>query len=511
LLRQIATAVDRTIVVPSEAGYIGIGFPQDGNYLYYERQKDKYASFKTVYRVSVLGGESTKVIENVDSPVTQSPDGKRLAFVRWESDGQEAALILANSDGSDQKKLISRKNSELLIESNPAWSPDGKVIVIGIEYPDVRGKEPCRRAAVQVDSGAFKEIPSQAWGDIGQIAWLGDGRGLLMAAADQSTAWFFQIWFVSYPDGKVRKVTNDSNNYEGISLSRDSNVMLAVQGDYRSNIWIAPEGDSNRAKPITAGRYDGTGGVAWAGDGKIVYGTRDYDIWVMDEDGTHQRLLTLDEHNNRHPAVSLDGRFVFFESWRNLDNSIWRVGIDGGGVKRITNGVYDQWPRCSPDGKSPFCKSYTAGKGEISKVSCDGGPSVAWPGKLSAHPDISPDGKRLAGFYWDVSTSRDMLQVFSLEGGEPEKTFVLPPVRYQYSTLRWTPDGKALTYSEEQRNIWKIWSQALAGGPPKQVTSFTTDRIWDFDWAPDDRLILARGPVNQDLVLISTRENRENR
>ncbi len=29
-----------------------------------------------------------------------------------------------------------------------------------------------------------------------------------------------------------------------------------------------------------------------------------------------------------------------------------------------------------------------------------------------------------------------------------------------------------------------------------------------FDWAPDNRLILARGPTNQDLVLISNRENR---
>jgi len=36
-----------------------------------------------------------------------------------------------------------------------------------------------------------------------------------MSAGDQSTGWFYQIWFVSYPGGKAHKVTNDPNNTRG--------------------------------------------------------------------------------------------------------------------------------------------------------------------------------------------------------------------------------------------------------------------------------------------------------
>jgi hypothetical protein len=41
-----------------------------------------------------------------------------------------------------------------------------------------------------------------------------------------------------------------------------------------------------------------------------------------------------------------------------------------------------------------------------------------------------------------------------------------------------------------------------------QLTNFTTDRIRDFEWTPDSRLILAHGPVSQDVVLISNRQSR---
>jgi serine/threonine protein kinase len=508
LVRQIATAVDRTIAVPAEPGYLGLTFSQNGNYIYCVKTDNDKAT-RTLYRVSVLGGDATRLINDVDSPVTQSPDGKRLAFVRYDPGQQETALIIANADGSNQKKLATRKYSDLLLESNPAWSPDGKAIVIGTEDSSGHGREPCGLSEVQVEGGAIRGIASQRWGGIDQIAWLGDGSGFLMAAADQSTGWFYQIWFVSYPGGKARKVTNDPNNYMQTSLSRDFSVLLTKQSDWLSNIWIARDGDSSRATQITAGKYDGVAGVAWASGGKIVYGTRDWDIWIMEENGGNQRLLTIDEHSNRHPSVSPDGRHVFFDSWRNGDDNIWRIGIDGSDARPITKGVYDTWPRCSPDGKWVFYESFSSGKTEIWMVGSDGGAPVQWKGKLPFRPAISPDGKRVAGFDYDVFTHGDNLKVVSFDGGEPEKTFVLPPGRnYNTSNIRWTPDGQALTYRETQGGVSNIWIQPLAGGPARQLTNFTTDYIWDFDWTPDNRLILARGPVNQDLVLISNRENR---
>jgi hypothetical protein len=47
-----------------------------------------------------------------------------------------------------------------------------------------------------------------------------------------------------------------------------------------------------------------------------------------------------------------------------------------------------------------------------------------------------------------------------------------------------------------------VWEQPLAGGPPKPVTHFTSDKIFSFDWSPDGRLALSRGTAATDAVLI---------
>ncbi len=107
-----------------------------------------------------------------------------------------------------------------------------------------------------------------------------------------------------------------------------------------------------------------------------------------------------------------------------------------------------------------------------------------------------------------VSSEFDLQVIFRDADSEPERTFAWPRGDHWRSRIRWTPDGQAVTYNLDRGGVSNIWVQPLAGGPARQLTNFAADRIWDFDWAPDNRLILARGPVNRDLVLIRNRENR---
>jgi len=49
-----------------------------------------------------------------------------------------------------------------------------------------------------------------------------------------------------------------------------------------------------------------------------------------------------------------------------------------------------------------------------------------------------------------------------------------------------------------------IWEPPLAGGKPRRLTHFTASRIFDFNWSSDHaRLLLTRGNVNSDAVLLS--------
>ena len=114
-------------------------------------------------------------------------------------------------------------------------------------------------------------------------------------------------------DGETRRITNDLNRYDHVRLTADSKTLVAVQGDQVSNIWIAPGGDSSRAKQVTSGlgkagagsiitiagliRGDCGGGISWMPDGRIVYHSMSSgkaDIWIMDASGTNQRQLTAE-------------------------------------------------------------------------------------------------------------------------------------------------------------------------------------------------------------------------
>jgi Tol biopolymer transport system component len=72
----------------------------------------------------------------------------------------------------------------------------------------------------------------------------------------------------------------------------------------------------------------------------------------MSNDGSGQRQLTIDSHNDLFPAVSADGRFIFFASDRAGAFNIWRMEIDGSKPIQLTRGVKDILPELTPDGRS---------------------------------------------------------------------------------------------------------------------------------------------------------------
>jgi Tol biopolymer transport system component len=64
------------------------------------------------------------------------------------------------------------------------------------------------------------------------------------------------------------------------------------------------------------------------------------------------------------------------------------------------------------------------------------------------------------------------------------------------------PDGKAVSFIVTRDEISNIWSQALAGDAPKQLTDFRSEEIICFDWSRDGRLVCSRLSIARDLVLI---------
>src|SRR5262249_17363404 len=122
-VRHMATGSDIQLRPPAMVRIYGHIFSPDSNYIYFimNEAEDKP---NILFRLPVLGGTARKVIEDVNGPISFSPDGARFAFIRT-IEGQ-FSLMLANSDGSEVQMLA---RSQLFDAFRyPQWSPDGTMI-----------------------------------------------------------------------------------------------------------------------------------------------------------------------------------------------------------------------------------------------------------------------------------------------------------------------------------------------------------------------------------------------
>ncbi len=512
-MRQVATTSNVQIVPPAEATYRGLAFSPDGNFLYFTMY-DNNTPIGYIYKVPVLGGTPQRLVEDVDSPATLSPDGKQFAYVRNYPREGEQGLFIANADGTGERRLATLKRPEGFrwgTGVGPAWSPDGKVIACGV-WEDESGVPYNTVLGVSVADGAIKPITTQKWESVGQVAWLGDGNGLIVIAREQSSNSLGQIWSISYPGGEVRRITNDLNDYRSMSLTADSRALVTVQSETTGNLWVAPNGDAASARKITSSNRDGIG-ISWTPDGRIVYGSAvngKPDIWIANADGSNQKQLTTDPGVDNFPTVTSDGRYILFESNRGDASGrshIWRMDIDGGQPKQLTNGFVEFSPSCSPDASWVVYVAGSPGQQILQKIPIDGGEPVRLtePGLIFEVAFVSPDGKLIDCIINDLDARKYRLAIMPSEGGQMIKFFDVPrSVALNATGVYWSPDSRALVYIDTRDGVSNLWAQPVDGGQPKQLTDVKSDLIFDFAWSRDGKqLALVRGTRTNDAVLVN--------
>jgi len=500
--RPVATNSNVQIIPPAHVNYRGLMFSPDGNYINFVRQEKRDVP-PVLYQMPALGGVQKTLISNISGAAGYSPDGNQIAFIRSRfPTANESSLLVANSDGSAERILISIKRPDFFPTStnqSPAWSPDGKSIaaIVG----NISSNDPSV-VEVQVADGSLKTIPGQNLEFIARLAWLPDKSGLLLLGADRAMTQ--PVWLLPYPGGEVRKITSDLNMYFGMSLTADAHTFATVQQNVISSIWVAPPGDPGRAVQIKSGgsNYDGMGGLAWTADGRIVYHSMAggaLDVWIMNGNGSGQKQLTSEGVTVR-AKVTPDGRYIVFESISKGEHNIWRMDLDGGNPIQLTNGNSDNFPSVTPDSRWVVYTSRRTQDWRLWKVPVDGGQPEQLTDQRSRNALVSPDGKFIFCEYDSGENSRWKKAVIAFEGGALVKFLDIPGFANVY---RWSKDSRSITYLESQGGVVNLWSFPLDGTPSKQLTNFKTEETFDFDWSPDGSLVLARGPVTSDVVLIS--------
>lgn len=501
-VRRVAAPTSVRVAGPAPSEYVSVTFSPDGDWIYYVAL-DRNKGVTTLFRVPVLGGPSS-VAAYDGGPVAFSPDGSQIAYIKMI--GESSHLFVANADGANERELARRMLPEYFrMDWNaPAWSPDGKTIACQASLTDERGDYETI-VGVSVEDGSQSLLTAKRWSFAGQPVWLADGSGLLVTG-DESATTPVQVWHVALESGETTRVTQDLNNYYDLSLTRDGTRLAAVQEHIVSDIWIAPVGDSGRARRI-ASEAGWIQEMVWTPDGRILYrsnagGTAE--IWVMNADGSNQKQLTSDARASRGLAVSPDGRHIFFSSDRAGRYNIWRADAEGRDLTQMTFGEIDRFPSCTPDGKWVVFQRREI-EPRLWRVPAEGGESAQLTDTRAMRPDVSPDGAQIAFHYLDpeVEKSRWRIGIVSAEGGPRLRQFDFPPTVTE-RFVRWTPDRRSIAFVNNTDGLSDVWTQPLDGGEPKRLTDFRAEQIIAFNWSPDGRtLALVRGIKTRDVVLIS--------
>ncbi len=501
-VRQIATSSNIQIVPPAESRYIGITFSRDGDYVYYVVY-EKNSPLGVLYRIPALGGQSDKVAQDVDTPITFSSDGKRFAWVRGFPQSGETALMVANSDGSGEQKIVSLQRPSRFTTGTPigpSWAPDSDVIacpVAGLE----NGIDRHKITLVDINAKTQTDASPHRWAFLQQIAWTPHNRGIVLTAQEQQ-AGPNQVWYMTQPGGEVERITNDLNNYNGVSISADGRSIATVQSQVSTSVWLVPNTSAENATRLSSGTNEGANGLALMPDGRIVYtvfGPGKSDLFIVNADGSNQRQLTSNSSLNAHPYASGDGRYIAFTSTRTGSPHIWRMNSDGTNAKQISNGIAEVSPVITPDNQWIIYQAVS--DLGLWKVPIDGGTAQKITGKLTSQAAISPDGKMIACRYREEDLSPFTLGLIEFDTGKTVKTIDIPPTN---NILDWSADGRAVLYVDTRGRVSNIWSQPIDGGAPKQLTNFKSELIFVFDLSRDGKqLTVSRGTVSNDVVLIT--------
>lgn len=513
VVRQVATDSTLTVVQPTNLNLQFVSFSPEGNWVYYTETRSDFA-VNTLYQVPTLGGTPKKLIEDVDGPVTFSPDGKKFAFSRHVGKANEDLIVFVDTASLEQTQFISSLETDYNFFTNRmAWSPDGTKLLTGAGTRKSGFVTNTDIIEIDIATKKVRKINDREFLFVNNFAWFSDGSGFVFTGRETQNG-PTQVWRSTYPRPEFKQVTNDTNDYAELGISADGRNMITIKGDTTGAIWSFSPATGATAQMTTDSRgVEGMFGLAQQKDGRLLFSrseAKEADLWTADKDGKNGKALFAKAGFSAQPMLTPDGRYIVFNLQKDKASRIWRMDVSGQNAVQLSEespDIVDFSPQVTPDGRYVIFQRQIANEDRfmLMRVSIDGGPAELFFQADNSGvfgPKISPDGKRIAFGSYDMATFEKKINVATLDGnafGKIERVFEYNLV----NQFGWSPDSRSLTILTIRGGNQNVWRMPIDGSPAVPVTDFKSGRIFNFAWASDGKnLLLSRGNTNNDLIMI---------
>ena len=495
-VRQLSTGSEVQVVPPRKERLGPIRFSRDGEFVLFLATSPDGGRATTLERVPTLGGPSRKLASDVGDVFNLTRDGKSVDFVRTKVKSNESSAIVRDLEQGQEKTLASVA-SPLNFQGAASLSPDGTTFftVVHTAEKGIHGQF----VAIDAASLAQTRFGPTSW-EVLSTSWLPDGKGLITSAYRYGETEGVQLFFVPYPEGRHRRITNDSNEYLDFDMTADGSTIAAIRTVRVSNVWSVPAPGKARPKQLTfnATSDNAVRTFALVGDGTIAFSspTDHYEhVWTVGGDGQNARQLTSGASYEQVMRVLPSGELLVTQMGEDHTAHIAVRDRDGGNPRPLVRGTGEWFSGLSPDGQTLLYVRVDSLR-DLWSVPIAGGEPRKVTTAFGYTPEVSPDNRMVAFIAVpDVEgTSPTTCVVAPIEGGAPVATFTWPT---QAGVPKWTPDGKALSFLTMKDNVANLFIQPLSGGPPRPVTKLAEGQIDNYLWLPDGkRVVLQRTSEN---------------
>ncbi|MCY4399191.1 MAG: amidohydrolase family protein [Gemmatimonadetes bacterium] len=417
-----------------------------------------------VYRVPAAGGEATSLTQNSGVAVNFhprfSPDGSTIAFI---SDrGGQSNLWLMDADGSNPRPVF---ESQTLRAWEPAWSPDGRFIVVR-RAPTQRGSGGAGLWMYSRDGGEGVEFVGSDYSGAAWPAFSPDGGSLYFQIRTAPPGTWSGRTDLMQGHKQIRRLDLETGQVDEITSG-----ITVQQGQTSSGGGIAPE-ISPDGRWLAFARRIPDGTISHKG---LRFGPRTA-LWLRDLETGAERLLMdpieVDMAEGMKVSRDLPGY-----AWARDGASI--VIAAGGRIRRVevASGEVSTIPFTARVQRtiSEMAGRPQAALGETFTV------------KFPRWTASSPDGGRLAfqavGRIW----------VMDLPDGTPARLTGDDFAPFEMSPA-WSPDGRSIAFTSwadaDQGHVWRVPAD---GGTPQQLTTSAGEYL-NTVWSPDgDDIVVTRG------------------